>query len=398
MPTLQLTGAQNLANIPPGGLTYTIIGNASFTNNTVDFLQGLQSNFTIIQNPDKSVTVDSVSGASSPYNLTLKNIQYLKFNSDTVTVNLNTYFGTVPPSVATLIADQSAVYGMPFKLVVPASTFSDANVGATPSYSAALSSGAALPSWLTFDPATDTLSGTPPGAGTYSISIKMTDSLNLSVTDTFNLTVGAAFNVIGKPGNNTFTSSPGNDSFTGGSGGVNTVVYNGKAANFAISHTASGLTVQDTTGAQGTDTLTNIQRIKFADVSLAFDTGTTQSGGQTAEILGAAFGAASIAKNPAYVGIGLQLFDSGMTMTQVAQLAINTGAVSALHDNASFVEAVWQNVVGTPIDPANLATFKGLLDNGTFTQAGLLAMAATTQVNQDHIGLVGLAQHGVAYV
>jgi Putative Ig domain/Cadherin domain len=60
-----------------------------------------------------------------------------------------------------------------------------------PYSSASLSNGKALPSWLSFDAATDTLKGTP-GAndtGSVDIAIKATDTGGLSVTDTFQLSV-----------------------------------------------------------------------------------------------------------------------------------------------------------------------------------------------------------------
>ncbi|MDE2344043.1 MAG: putative Ig domain-containing protein, partial [Betaproteobacteria bacterium] len=263
MPTLNLTGSYNLANIPPGGLTYTIVGNPAFTNNTVDFLQGLQSNFTIVHNTDGSVTVDSVSGASSPYNLTFKDIRYLKFASDTVTVDLSTYFGQVAPSVATLTASQNAAVGTPFQLTLPTSTFMDTNSGANPSYTATLADGSALPAWLSFNASTLTFSGTPPSASTLNLAVTLTDSYGLSATDNFTLAV--------KSPNTTITAPAGTGPITGQSGGLNTVAYSGKMAGYTITDSGSGFTVTDNSGAQGTHALSNIQRIKFADFSLALD-------------------------------------------------------------------------------------------------------------------------------
>ncbi|MDE2342761.1 MAG: putative Ig domain-containing protein [Betaproteobacteria bacterium] len=388
MPTLNLTGTYNQANIPPGGLTYTIVGNPAYTNNTVDFLQGLQSNFTIIHNTDSSITVDSVSGASSPYNLTLKDIRYLKFASDTVTVDLSTYFGQVAPLVATLTAGQNATVGTPFQLTLPASTFTDTNSGANPAYTATLADGSALPAWLGFNASTLTFSGTPTSASTLSLALTLTDSYGLSATDNFTLTV--------KSSSATITAPAGNSPISGQGSGLNTVVYSGNLANYTISNAGSGFTVTDNSGTQGTHALSNIQRIKFADYSLALDMGTTQSGGQAAEILGAAFGTSAVG-NTTYAGIALKLFDSGQSMAQVAQLALGTGLLPT-SSNTAFVSAVWQNVMGTPIDSGNLATFTGLLNNHTLTQASLLAMAATTSFNQTHIGLTGLATHGLEYL
>ncbi len=177
-----------------------------------------------------------------------------------------------------------------------------------------------------------------------------------------------------------------------------TVFYNNSLPEYSIvAPSANTLQVQDHYAVgDGTDTLFNVYRLQFQDVGVAFDLGANQSAGETAEILGAAFGKAAIS-NASYAGIGIRLFDSGQSMVQVAQLAISTGLVSA-PDNASFVQNVWLNVVGTPVDPFDLSYYTGLLNNGTYTQATLLALAAETQTNQNHIGLAGLAAHGLEYV
>lgn len=183
--------------------------------------------------------------------------------------------------------------------------------------------------------------------------------------------------------------------------GTDTVVYTGSESQYTITHNAIGsITVQDTVANRDAGSnLTGVARLQFTDESLAFDMGATQSGGETAEILGAAFGPSAVS-NKAYAGIGLNLFDHGYRLDQVAQLAIGTGHVaggSATPSNTTFVETVWQNVVGSPIDATHLAIFTNDLANGTFTQASLLAAAAQIAANQTHIGLVGLAQHGLAF-
>ena len=65
-----------------------------------------------------------------------------------------------PPEVAIPLADQAATVDVPFTYVVPADAFTDAD-GDRLTYTAALSGGGLLPSWLTFDPATRTFTGTP---------------------------------------------------------------------------------------------------------------------------------------------------------------------------------------------------------------------------------------------
>ncbi|WP_240354376.1 putative Ig domain-containing protein, partial [Pectobacterium brasiliense] len=95
------------------------------------------------------------------------------------------------PVVATPIPAQSVVQDSGFNFIVPAGTFSDADVGDTLTLSATLADGSPLPSWITFNPATGTFSGTPGNAdvGSLSIRVTATDGSNTSISTSFGLTV-----------------------------------------------------------------------------------------------------------------------------------------------------------------------------------------------------------------
>ena len=94
-----------------------------------------------------------------------------------------------PPVVANPLADQEVMIDVPFTYVVPADAFTDAD-GNPLTYTAALSDGGRLPSWLTFDPATRTFTGTPgPGdAGTVRVTVMASDG-TATVSDEFVLMV-----------------------------------------------------------------------------------------------------------------------------------------------------------------------------------------------------------------
>ena len=179
-------------------------------------------------------------------------------------------------------------------------------------------------------------------------------------------------------------------------GKINTVYFNESSKNFSVFNTNTNTKVDDNLGLLGTELLLNIQRIKFNDgKSIALDLKPNQSGGQTAEILGAALGKSGIL-NKIFFGIGLNLFDSGMNIVDVCKLVIDAGLISP--DNTNFVKIIWQNVTGTPIDSVNLSDYVNLLNNGTFTQTTLLSIAATSTFNQNNLNLVGLSQTGVEYL
>ena len=147
--------------------------------------------------------------------------------------------------------------------------------------------------------------------------------------------------------------------------------------------------------APGTPTLPGAQRVVFPDFSIALDMLPTQSGGMTAEMLGAVGGPSALT-NQAWAGDGIRAFDAGASMQQVAQGVINAGILPT--SNSGFVTQLWQNVVGTPIDPTHLATYTTDLTNGIYTQASLLALAAGTTTNQTTINLAGMAMHGLQFV
>jgi uncharacterized delta-60 repeat protein len=85
----------------------------------------------------------------------------------------------------------AATEHQPLIHTLPAGRFTDPDAGDTLTYSATKSDGSALPGWLTINPTTGALSGTPGDAdtGTLNLTIKATDTGGLFVTDSLTLTV-----------------------------------------------------------------------------------------------------------------------------------------------------------------------------------------------------------------
>jgi hypothetical protein len=103
----------------------------------------------------------------------------------TATVNFQT---NAAPVINTAIADQTANAGQSYSFTLPANTFSDAD-GNSLTYSATLANGSALPSWLSFNAANGTFTGTPSQAGIFSISVTANDGNGGIVSDSFDLKV-----------------------------------------------------------------------------------------------------------------------------------------------------------------------------------------------------------------
>ena len=232
--------------------------------------------------------------------------------------------------------------------------------------------------------------GTEMAQGSGMFSIQHFDVFQvLHTTRTIKKTGTPAFDVFDITTNNQYSINGGD--------GIDTVRINStKLASNMTLLSNGNFSLRD--AQEGLVDLSSVERLKFSDKMIAFDVMPAGSAGQTIEIIGAAFGKASLPDHPEYVGIGLQLFDSGKTMAQVAQLCIDTGLVSAA-DNTSFVRAVWRNVFDSAIDATNLAYYTGLLkgSGGVMTQAELLEAAAICQPNVEHLDLIGFSKTGIEY-
>ena len=189
-------------------------------------------------------------------------------------------------------------------------------------------------------------------------------------------------------------SGPGNDTYDGGDG-IDTAVFSDNLSAYTIG--TAGATVS---GPEGNDTLSNIERLKFSDRSLAFDMTVSEAGGKTALLLGACLGADGLG-DKVIVGAVLDYFDGDYTLTDAATVLVDAGIVAQLAggaDNQHFVDWMALNVVDALPDAATEATLISYITSGQYTQATFLATVAGHSLNQNHIGLVGLQDNGMEFV
>jgi hypothetical protein len=180
------------------------------------------------------------------------------------------------------------------------------------------------------------------------------------------------------------------DDILDGNAGIDTAVFLGSRAGYELT-IGTKIQVVDKSGLEGTDNLTKIERLQFADKSVAIDL--DGNAGSTAKIIGAVLGNSAL-KNPTYVGIGLSFIDKGMSYSDLGALALN--AVGAITNDA-IVSTLWLNVIGSPASALDKDPFVKMLVNGM--KAGdLVALAADTAFNTTNINLVGLAQTGIEYI
>jgi len=216
-----------------------------------------------------------------------------------------------------------------------------------------------------------------------SASTERTELINVELVQFLDKTVNLV-------ANDTFKGQAGTDLFDGGLG-TDTVVYSGPLEQYTVKKSGSRYIVSEPTGSDGTDYLTNIERLKFSDKFIAIDL--DGNAGTTAKILGAVFGKESVL-NKNYVGIGLSFLDAGWTYDNLAGLALDAAGAKT---SDQIVSLLWTNVIGTKPTAADKQPFIALLDNG-MTAGALAHLAADTSFNTTNINLVGLAQTGIEYI
>ncbi len=230
---------------------------------------------------------------------------------------------------------------------------------------------------------------------TSSASALVTGVITGTKTSGADLIIGTerADSLAGGEGNDTLSGGAANDTIDGGAG-IDVAAYAGAMANYTITKTSTGFTITAKTGTDGTDLLQNIERLQFADKSLAIDL--DGNAGKVVKILGAVFGKA-LATDPAYTGIGLHYLDAGMSYDNLMQAAINVRLGTDAANNSKIVELLYTNIIGSAPPEAAAKFYVDLLNSHTQTAGSLGVMAADSSYNVANINLVGLIQTGLLY-
>ena len=216
---------------------------------------------------------------------------------------------------------------------------------------------------------------------------------------TFNVITGTsgADNLLGTSGRDRIDALAGNDRLDGAGGddqlnggdGHDTAVFHGPRAAFTVA--SAGATIS---GPDGNDVLSGVERAAFSDVTTEFLA--SGAAAQSVKLLSAVFGSAFV-HDLVYIGIGVSVFDSGMSYTSVADLALRA-KLGASPSNAAVVQTLYTNVVGSAPDAPTTASFVALITSGQFTQASLTTFAADHPLNLALVDLVGQASHGIDYL
>ncbi|MFZ6778042.1 DUF4214 domain-containing protein [Undibacterium sp. Ji83W] len=169
--------------------------------------------------------------------------------------------------------------------------------------------------------------------------------------------------------------------------------FSGKYADYRVSPTKLGYTIADSSG---TPVLaTNLQRIKFSDVSLAFDL--EGSAGKAYRLYQAAFN-----RTPDAAGLGywIQAMDKGLTIQEVAASFMESAEFKAMYgtnpSNATLVARFYSNVLHRTSDQAGYDYWLGQLNTKLSTPATALASFSESQENKAQTA--DAIKNGIAYI
>jgi serralysin len=200
--------------------------------------------------------------------------------------------------------------------------------------------------------------------------------------------VGTAFadTLRGGAGNDRLTGGAGNDRLEGGAG-IDAAVFSGAASGW--SWQSSGQTRQ-VNGPDGADTLLDVERLRFTDLTIGFDAITAQA----YRLYQAAFNRA-----PDQPGLAFHVnaMDHGWGLTNISQNFIDSPEFSRTYgalDNSAFVNQLYLNVLHRQGEAAGVAYHINDLSNGV-SRAQLLANFSESPENQ--AALLGVVQAGMAF-
>ncbi|MEX0740630.1 MAG: hypothetical protein WD071_14925 [Pseudohongiella sp.] len=199
-------------------------------------------------------------------------------------------------------------------------------------------------------------------------------------------------------GNDTIRTGTGNDTIDAGTG-IDVISYANDSAGYTITNFSDNQFQVER--ADGTDTLTNADRVHFADKKVAMDLQEEQNAGMSIQIINVI--AAELRDDPEIVGMILKMFDDGISLEALAQHAIDVGWVTQFAGSASnedLARLAYTNAFGAAPDEEQLDWALSFMDGrvASYTQAEFIAEAARVDENNVTIDLVGLQQTGVEYL
>jgi hypothetical protein len=190
-------------------------------------------------------------------------------------------------------------------------------------------------------------------------------------------------NINGGAGYDIIDGGKGNDTINGGVD-IDTVVASAKLSNYTVTKTATGYILVDKNGTDGTDTLVNVEAIKFADKTINLTVQAKAASAPQADVtrlveLYTAF----FNRVPDADGMSFWIDEmkAGKTTNQVAEAFYNAGVnyssltgFSSSMTNADFINVIYKNVLGRKdgADAGGLSFWEAEITSGKATRGTLV--------------------------
>jgi hypothetical protein len=125
-----------------------------------------------------------------------------------------------------------------------------------------------------------------------------------------------------------------------------------------------------------------------------------QSGANAVLMVGALFGVSGLS-NPQLMSNALAFFDSKASFLEGCEVLLSAGVIAGIvgsNSERALVSLLFQNIMGTqPLDAIEQISASVGTGPGQQTPAQLLVAAASLDLTQSLVNLVGLAQTGLVY-
>ena len=208
----------------------------------------------------------------------------------------------------------------------------------------------------------------------------------------------------GGGGNDVLKGNAGNDSITGGDG-TDTAVFSSVATNYSVIVNSGIATVTDFTGADGTDQLVTIERIKFSNKVLALDTDAANSAGGIYRLYKAA-----LDRDPDLGGLGYWIAQADAGTKDAVRMATDftyadefktlygvstTDNYMTGEDITALVTKIYENVLDRAPDAGGRDYYSGQITTKLKTVGQVLAEISDSAENK--LAVADLIGTGIEY-
>lgn len=191
--------------------------------------------------------------------------------------------------------------------------------------------------------------------------------------------------IFGNSSMNRLKGNSGDDQIDGGEG-TDYALFNGVYNEYSIEK-GDSLTITSTHGSEGSDSLTNVERLMFADRTYALDTSKGEIAGGVYRLYKAAFD-----RSPDDEGLTYWIShaDNGLGLQDIATYFLASQEFSSLYGSSpsseEYVESLYVNALGRSSDPEGYTYWVHELENGALTRAQLLLEFSESDENVSALG------------